>query len=76
MSHNRRRFLQSLSRTSLVLPFADLLSLAAPQKMPGPIERSYDARPRAAAPGPKSPIEGTPLGLSFVDCLLYTSRCV
>lgn len=69
---NRRKFIRSLSRTALVLPFADILALAqqsAPtaQKV-GPQERSYDAKP-APPPtgGPKSPIEGTPLGVSFVD---------
>jgi enediyne biosynthesis protein E4 len=74
---DRRKFLRSLSRTALVLPFADILALAAPQqqgaaqdttkKKIGPIERSYDAKPAPPPPGPKSPIEGTPLGVSFVD---------
>ena len=70
---DRRSFLRSLSRTSLVLPFADILALAspwqqdqAPQKL-GPQERSYDAKPAAPPAGPKSPIEGTPLGVSFDD---------
>ena len=44
----RRAFLQSLSRTALVLPFADILALAAPlqhgtqdaSKPIGPQERS------------------------------------
>jgi enediyne biosynthesis protein E4 len=72
---SRRKFLRSLSRTALVLPFADLLAFAAPpqqQEAPrrqkiGPIERSYEAKPAPPPPGPKSPIEGTPLGVSFVD---------
>jgi hypothetical protein len=72
----RRSFLQSLSRTALVLPFADILALASPfqqqaapdpQKPIGPQERSYDAKPAPPPSGPKSPIEGTPLGISFVD---------
>ena len=77
---DRRKFLRSLSRTALVLPFADVLALAAPQqqnvppsgrkKNIGPSERSYDAKPAPPPPGPKSPLEGTPLGVSFVD------RCV
>ena len=77
MHSDRRKFLRSLSRTALVLPFADILALAAPQqqgaaqdttkKKIGPIERSYDAKPAPPPPGPKSPIEGTPLGVSFVD---------
>ena len=76
MSHSdRRKFLRSLSCTALVLPFADLVALAAPQqqqqqnppKKIGPIERSYDAKAAPPPPGPKSPIEGTPLGVTFVD---------
>jgi hypothetical protein len=74
LDQDRRRFLRSLSRTALVLPFADILALAAPQQQQappkpkiGPIERSYDAKPAPPPPGPKSPIEGTPLGVSFVD---------
>ena len=39
----------------------------AARKNIGPIERSYDAKPAPPPPGPKSPIEGTPLGVSFVD---------
>jgi enediyne biosynthesis protein E4 len=75
---NRRSFLRSLSRSALVLPFADIVALAAPtqQQQPpapanpkniGPQERVYDAKPAPPPPGPKSPIEGTPLGVSFVD---------
>ena len=70
---DRRKFLRSLSRTALVLPFADILALAAPNRQTAPQkkntvqERSYDAKPAPPPPGPKSPIEGTPLGVSFVD---------
>ena len=71
---NRRGFIRSLSRTALVLPFADIMALAAPlqqqttgPKKIGPQERSYEAKIAAPPSGPKSPIEGTPLGLSFVD---------
>jgi len=72
---NRRKFIQSLSSTALVLPFAEIVSLAGsgqapPQQQPpkiGPTERSYDAKAAAPPPGPKSPIEGTPLGVSFVE---------
>ena len=75
MHSDRRKFLHSLSRTALVLPFADLLALHRAessrklrrQQKIGPIERSYDAKPAPPPPGPKSPIEGTPLGVSFVD---------
>jgi len=71
----RRAFIRSLSRTALVLPFADIFALASPfqqqatpdpSKQIGPQERSYDAKPAPPPPGPKSPIEGTPLGISFV----------
>ena len=71
---SRRKFLHSLSRSALVLPFTDILALAAPRQQQvqprqkiGPIERSYDAKPAPPPPGPKSPIEGTPLGVSFVE---------
>ena len=69
---NRRSFLHSLSRTALVLPFADVLALAqqgqpSAKKPIGPVERSYDAKPAPPPAGPKSPIEGTPLGISFTD---------
>ena len=77
MSHrdlDRRTFLRSLSRTALVLPFADIVALASPWQATqaqapkiGPQERSYDARPAPPPPGPKSPIEDTPLGVSFVE---------
>ena len=77
---DRRRFIRSLSRSALVLPFADLVALAAGQdqqiKLPGPIERSYDAVARAAPKGPKSPIEGTPLGVSFVDVVKESGLAV
>jgi hypothetical protein len=73
---DRRGFLRSLSRTALVLPFADILALAqtaqqqttTPPPKIAPQERGYDAKP-AAPPtgGPKSPIEGTPLGITFTD---------
>jgi enediyne biosynthesis protein E4 len=75
---NRRKFIRSLSRTALVLSFADIVALASPQQQQqqqqqpqakgiGPQERNYDVKPVARPAGPKSPIEGTPLGVSFVD---------
>lgn len=69
---SRRRFIRSLSKTALVLPFSDLLALASPAQQEGkikigPQERSYDARPAPPPSGPKSPLEGTPLGVSFVE---------
>ena len=73
---HRRRFIRSLSRTALVLPFSDILALAGQQNPTqqqntkiGAMERSYDAKALPPPPGPKSPIEGTPLGVSFVEVL-------
>ena len=73
MSWTRRRVLGSLSRTALVLPFADVLAMAIPpwtrpdgQQAPA-AQRDYEAKPVAPPPGPVSPIAGTPLGVSFVD---------
>ena len=78
MNRTRRSFLGSLGRTALVVPFADVLAMATPPWMRGqqtqtgtpsigPTERSYDAKPMPPPPGPQSPIQGTPLGVSFVD---------
>ena len=82
LSHwNRRRFLTSLSRSALVLPFADVLLLATPpwargsgtgaQQSAGQNtmggESAYETRPMPPPPGSVSPIAGTPLGVSFVD---------
>jgi hypothetical protein len=82
---NRRRFLQSLSRTALVLPFSDVLMMATPpwkrallagaQQAPqssSNAERSYDTKPMPPPPGPHSPIEGTPLGLQFIDVATHS----
>lgn len=78
---NRRSFLRSLSRTALVLPFADIVALAQPiqqqaagqsqskddgVKTIGAQERDYEAK-AAPASGPKSLIEGTPLGVKFIE---------
>src|SRR5579862_4442523 len=72
---NRRQFMGSLSRSALVLPFADVLRLATPpwaaaqnaaQSRPG-AQQSYEAKPMPPPPGPASPIAGTPLGVQFVD---------
>ena len=72
---NRRKFIRSLSRTALVLPFADIIALAARQQQNGPDQRQhigphdreYDAIAAPPPPGPTSPIEGTPLGVTFTD---------
>ncbi len=71
MSASRRRFLRSLSRSALVLPFADLIGSAQ-----SPLERSYNAKAMPAPKGPKSPIEGTPLGVSFVDVVKESGLAV
>jgi hypothetical protein len=73
---NRRKFLESLCRTAVVLPFADVLWLATPpwrrdapaaaQQKPG-AQQTYNAKPVPPPPGPASPIAGTPLGVEFVD---------
>ncbi|MGA7524675.1 MAG: CRTAC1 family protein [Acidobacteriaceae bacterium] len=73
---NRRNFLESLCRTALVLPFAEVLWLATPpwrrdarvaaQQKPG-AQQTYNARPMPPPPGPASPIAGTPLGVQFFD---------
>lgn len=76
MAMTRRRLLQSLCRTTLVLPFADVLWMSVPPwKRDGIVaaqqsmgaEHPYEAVPMPPPPGPPSPIAGTPLGVSFVD---------
>jgi len=73
---NRRRFLASLSRSAVVLPFTDVLALATPPWLRTPStsqqqtmgsEPVYQAKPVPPPPGAVSPIAGTPLGVSFVD---------
>ncbi|HEV2576943.1 MAG TPA: CRTAC1 family protein [Acidobacteriaceae bacterium] len=68
---SRRGFIQSLSRTALVLSFEDVLKLAAPAQQ---IQQQnigsrpvFDAKPRPAPRSLPSPVVGTPLGYSFVD---------
>ncbi len=79
---NRRRFLTSLSRSALVLPFTDVLALATPpwlrassasqqQKTMGS-EPAYEAKPLPPPPGAVSPIAGTPLGVSFIDVAIQS----
>ncbi len=73
MSWTRRHVLGSLSRTALVLPFADVLAMAIPPwtraegQQAAAAQHDYEAKPVAPPPGPVSPIAGTPLGVSFVD---------
>jgi hypothetical protein len=75
LGFSRRRFLQSLSRTALVLSLEDVLGLAVPS-LPAQMASSqsqlgsrpsYDAKPQAPPRELASPVLGTPLGLSFVD---------
>ncbi len=74
---SRRSFLKSLSRTALVLTFADVLQMAKPLwppvfaalQQPDTLNsgRSYESKSQPMAPGPPSPIMNTPLGVRFVD---------
>jgi enediyne biosynthesis protein E4 len=72
LTWSRRTFLTSLSCTSLVLSFDDVLALAFPQSTQQPSPQfgsrpTYDAKPRPAPKGAPSPVVGTPLGISFID---------
>ena len=76
MSFTRRGFLESLSRTALVLSLEDVLGLArrglgqqpaAAQKPTGNSRPAYEAAPRQAPRGTPSPVAGTPLGVEFMD---------
>jgi enediyne biosynthesis protein E4 len=61
LSSSRRRFLKSLSRSALVLPFENIVSLAWPLKVP-PFLQDAGAKPPAPAPPPSAP-----LGVNFVN---------
>jgi hypothetical protein len=61
LSSSRRRFLKSLSRSALVLPFENILSLARPLRVPSFLQ---DAGAKAPAPAPPP---STPLGVNFVN---------
>ncbi len=79
MPFTRRGFLQSLSRTALVLSLKDVLRLARPalasqsqqtapsQKPTGTARETYSAPVRPAPKREPSPVTGTPLGVQFVD---------
>jgi hypothetical protein len=72
MTWTRRGFLQSLSRTALVLSLEDVLKLSMPaQETSAPQQigsrPTYDAKPRSAPKSLPSPVAGTPLGFSFID---------
>src|ERR1700753_270826 len=74
LSWTRRRVLGSLSRTALVLPFADVLAMTVPpwtraqaQQAAPAAQHDYETKPVAPPPGPASPIAAMPLGVSFVD---------
>jgi hypothetical protein len=61
LSSSRRRFLKSLSRSALVLPFENILSLSWPLKVL-PVLQGAGAKPPAQAPAPSAP-----LGVNFVN---------
>ncbi len=83
MIFTRRGFIQSLSRTALVLSLEDVLSLALPAQQPAAQQTApqqtapqqtqigtrptFDAKPRPAPKAAPSPVTGTPLGFSFID---------
>jgi len=77
---SRRGFIKSLSRTALVLPLEQVLSLArpafgAPPQQPavkpsGSSRQAYEAPVRPAPKGIPSPVSGTPLGVQFEDVAL------
>jgi enediyne biosynthesis protein E4 len=79
---NRRRFLTSLSRSTVVLPFTDVLALATPpwlrssavfqQQQTTGSEPVYDAKSVPPPLGAVSLIAGTPLGVSFVDVAMQS----
>ena len=61
MSSSRRRFLKSLSRSALVLPFENILSLARPLRVPSFLQDA-GAKPPAPTPPPSAP-----LGVTFIN---------
>lgn len=75
MSRNRwtrRQLVKSLSRTALVLPFSDVLALAAASQeaqtpASGMSRQSYNTPARPAPKTLPSPVTGTPLGYRYVD---------
>ncbi len=72
MRSSRRNFLQSLSRTALVLSLEDVLSLALPNRSNTATAQmgarpSYNIAPQDPPKALPSPIAGTPLGVSFID---------
>ncbi len=72
MKSSRRNFLQSLSRTALVLSLEDVLSLALPGHSNTAFAQmgarpTYNTAPQAPPKALPSPIAGTPLGVSFID---------
>ncbi len=68
MAVSRRSVLKSLSRTALVLPFQDILSLAIPaQQQAGGSRETYNTPARPAPRLAPSPVTGKPLGFSYID---------
>jgi hypothetical protein len=60
LSSTRRRFLKSLSRSALVLPFENILSLARPLRVPSFLQAG------AKSPAPAAPLPAA-LGVNFVN---------
>jgi hypothetical protein len=71
LTWSRRSFLNSLSRTALVLTLDDVLSLAQDSRAPTTPQigsrPTYDVKPRPAPKGVPSLVAGTPIGVSFLD---------
>ncbi len=70
MSWTRRAILHSLSRAALVLPFEDVLKLAAQPLRAQTAPTGREAYNAPAKPAPKtlpSPVTGTALGYSYLD---------
>ncbi len=70
----RRDVVKSLSRTALVLPFADVLKLAGQTVSQAPSQQGaasgrevFNAPSRPAPKGIPSVVTGTPLGYSYID---------
>ncbi|MFZ0037577.1 MAG: hypothetical protein WAK91_09155, partial [Candidatus Acidiferrales bacterium] len=62
MSSSRRTFLQSLSRSALVLSFENILALAKPSRW-----RGFAGFPDARDAEQSSPTPGSDIGVSFVN---------
>ena len=80
-SLNRRRFIRSLSRTALVLPFADIMALAAPPQQPqqprsGRRNAVMTRSRRRRLPDPNRRSRARRLGVSFIDVVKESGLAV